>query len=311
MLHAPNLNLVQTVAESILGNITQIERVPEGVSTWVYRIRYKGEILYLRILPEESSFAVEAQVHDVLHGLGVHVPQIVHFEERNSIIPKSVMITKAIHGHSLQGESDPAILRTVLRSAGREIALINSVPVQGFGWIDRNSPKRLCGEQPSFTAFYAADLADGVNRLPTLGMPVHVCASIRSAMDAFLAQMSGKEARLVHGDLDTTHIFCSNGLYTGLIDFGEIMGNYPLYDLALFHFYSDLPRETDAFAALLEGYREITPIDQYDQDALHHLALLFGVWKISQQDRKAVRKEAFIATLVERVQRQMQLIMQA
>jgi len=311
MLHAPDLTLARGVAENILGGITGIERVPEGVSTWVYRIRHKGEILYLRVLPEDASFAVEVHVHEMLRELGVRVPRVIHFEERNPIVHKSVMITEELPGHTLQQENNPSILRTVLRAAGREIALVNTLSVQGFGWIDRTKPLTLSGEQPTCSAFYATDIAYGVSRLPALGVPVDLCASIGNALDVFLAGALPTEARLVHGDFDTTHIFHHKGIYSGLIDFGEIMGNHPLYDLALFDFYSDQPPESGSFDALLEGYSEITPIDRNDLFVLRHFALLFGVWKIAQQDRKAARRESFIANLVERVQRQMQMIVRA
>jgi hypothetical protein len=55
---------------------------------------------------------------------------------------------------------------------------------------------------------------------------------------------------------------------------------------------------------LLAGYGEVTALTADDLAALHQLALLFGVWKIAQQERKAVRKDAFIANLAVRVQRQ-------
>lgn len=46
---------------------THVERVAEGVSTWVYRIRYRDSTFYLRVLPEAgASFAPEVAVHTAL-----------------------------------------------------------------------------------------------------------------------------------------------------------------------------------------------------------------------------------------------------
>lgn len=42
----------------------QITCVEEGMSTYVYQIKYRQEIFYLRILPEEgASFAPEVAAH--------------------------------------------------------------------------------------------------------------------------------------------------------------------------------------------------------------------------------------------------------
>lgn len=308
MSQAPDVTLAREVAASILGDSIDIERVSEGVSTYVYRILHGEQILYLRVLPEEASFAVEAHIHRLLRGLGIHAPEVVYCDDRNPFVQRSVMITEALPGHSLKSESNPGIIRNVLRAAGREVALINTVAVHGYGWIDRSETTTLRGERATFSDFYGADLAYGLSRLSAFGFAAAEIASIRSALDALLARIQTSDARLVHGDLDTSHIFHTHGVYSGLIDFGEIMGNHPLYDLALFHFYDDLPPENGAFNALLEGYGEITPLAQDDLDTIERVTLLFGIWKIVQQDRRAVRRDIFIKELIQRVRRHLESV---
>lgn len=48
-------------------------------------------------------------------------------------------------------------------------------------------------------------------------------------------------AVLVQGDCDVSHVFHSNGKFSGFIDFGEIRGNNRVFDLAVFS-YADESR---------------------------------------------------------------------
>ncbi len=58
---------------------------------------------------------------------------------------------------------------------------------------------------------------------------------------------------MAHGDFDTSHIFAANGSYTGIIDFGEIRGAEPTFDLG--HLALHAP---DALPAVLQGYASVT-----------------------------------------------------
>ena len=58
----------------------------------------------------------------------------------------------------------------------------------------------------------------------------------RDVLDATFARARSDDppSRLAHGDFDATHIYQRDGLYTGVIDFGEMRGAEPHYDLAYF-----------------------------------------------------------------------------
>jgi len=60
-----------------------VERVAEGVSTFVYRILCGDETFYLRVLPEAgASFAPEVTAHTLLRQRQVNVPEAIYFEQR-------------------------------------------------------------------------------------------------------------------------------------------------------------------------------------------------------------------------------------
>ncbi|MEZ4616733.1 MAG: hypothetical protein R2867_14695 [Caldilineaceae bacterium] len=64
--HHAIADLVMTILPELAG--VTIERVAEGGSTEVYRIRHQSATYYLRVLPEVgASFAPEAKIHRQLH----------------------------------------------------------------------------------------------------------------------------------------------------------------------------------------------------------------------------------------------------
>ena len=64
---APLLRRAFSIFPTGVDQVERIERVAEGVSTWVYRIRRGGETFYLRILPEaDATFAPEVIAHQRL-----------------------------------------------------------------------------------------------------------------------------------------------------------------------------------------------------------------------------------------------------
>ena len=61
-------------------------------------------------------------------------------------------------------------------------------------------------------------------------------------------------SRLAHGDFDATHIYQRDGVYTGVIDLGEMRGAEPHYDLAYF-LVQDPAREM--LDDLIAGYADV------------------------------------------------------
>jgi Phosphotransferase enzyme family len=132
--------------------------VAEGVSTFVYRILCGDETFYLRVLPEEgASFAPEVAAHTLLRQRQVNVPEVIYFEQRNELLQRSIMMTTAIEGRPLR--LSPAlsagVREAIVAEAGQDLAWINSVPVEGFGWVQRDSSetRQLQAQWPTSRAF--------------------------------------------------------------------------------------------------------------------------------------------------------------
>jgi len=85
------------------------------------------------------------------------------------------------------------------------------------------------------------------------------------------------EALLQHGDFDVTQIFCAGGRYTGLIDFGEIRGAEPLFDLGHFHLHDRETNPVTLLPALLRGYQRVRSLPADHRESIRRSAILLGL----------------------------------
>lgn len=264
--HAVDVQRVEAVVRRLFpASDTQVERVLSGISTYVYRIVSRGEVYYLRILPDaEASFTPEIAALTRLRQHQIRVPEIVHYEDYNRLLGRPIMVEAEIRGLALSRSSFPRdILEKVVVEAGRDLARINSLIVEGYGWVRvrRAEPARLRGQWPTFRAFAHAYRAADLAYLRT-----HVLKREDSRLlERVLAQYDSwlddiQQGHLAHGDFDSTHIFQEHGRYTGIIDFGEVRGANHWYDLAHFRIRDGARPPFSLFAALESGYAEITPL---------------------------------------------------
>ena len=276
----PSLQLIHDVATAVLGTALVVEPVAEGGSTYVYRLRRGAEVCYLRVLPEEgATFAPEVEVHTILRQQGVRVPEVLYWEDCNQAVGRSVMMTTEIKGTAIGRSDVGAELSDILRAAGRDVALLNQVPVDGFGWIRRDLPKdlTLCGEMPTEREFMLAGFERSLSTLQAHTGSSMQMDKIADIVRSVAPLLDARHAHLAHGDLDLTHIFAQSGRYTGIIDLGEIRGTGPYYDLGHFRFHDGELLTTKALPHLVEGYREITPLPSDADQRIALASLLIGV----------------------------------
>ncbi|MFN8538955.1 MAG: aminoglycoside phosphotransferase family protein [Thermomicrobiales bacterium] len=279
---APDLTAVRQLAAHLFPPPMPltIEYVPEGVSTYVYRITRGNEHFYLRVLPEAgASFAPEARAHALLRQRGASVPEVIHCEHRNEALGLSVMVTTEVPGQSLAAHGLDEQTPAILFAAGRDLALINGLPVQGFGWIVRNQPSlhALTAELPTNRAFLSEHLDSDLAILRT---HLTVVAELR-AIESLIAQHDGwldaEHASLAHGDFDVTHIYAHHGIYSGIIDFGEIRGTDRWYDLGHFRLHDGESIPAPLLPWLLAGYRSAMPLPDHAEQRIAFASLLNGI----------------------------------
>ncbi len=283
MVEQIDIRQIETIVRYIFPSTSLVvERVAEGISTRVYRITARSEIFYLRVLPEErTSFAPEVATHAQLRQRQVSVPEVIYFEHCNDLLQRSIMITTEIKG---QPVSHSAFLSEearegILAEAGRDLACINSVPVEGFGWVQRelSETRQLGAQWPTYRAFvlewWEADLAY-LTRSTLSTAEVTALERLVYQYDSYLNSEGGC---LAHGDFDPTHIYQDGGCYTGIIDFGEIRGTDRWYDLGHFHLRDGEQLPFRLEAPLVRGYGEIMTLPPDYEQRIRFTSLLINV----------------------------------
>ncbi len=259
-----------------------------GVSSPVYRLDCGAETFYLRLSETpEASLGPEVQVHGLLRDRGVKVPEVIYFEPFDEGLQRSVLVTTEIPGESIARSARVEDTATVAREAGRDLARINSVPVEGFGWIRRDHNRRTkLTAQYSTAAEWRQEYVEAVERVDRAGALLsHETDAVRRNVEDFFRSLPCGPAWLAHGDLDVTHIYHRGGRYTGIIDLGEIRGANRLYDLGHFLLHDGESVPIQLFAHLLSGYTEIAPMSSEAEREIRLSALAIGVRALARSLR--------------------------
>jgi aminoglycoside phosphotransferase (APT) family kinase protein len=258
-----------------------IGRASEGRVVVVYRAMVNGVRYYLRLAEESGQdLTTDALVLERLRALGVGVPEVVAASPSTAAFPRSWMIMTEVPGRSIArgGTDDEA--RQAAIAAGRDVAVINSVPVSGFGWLHRDGLDQLTAELSSYSQFAVSYLPE-----PWPGRLGEVF-DLRQ-LDALHALAANEQDRplrsghLAHGDLDVTHIYSQAGRYSGIIDFGEMRGADSYFDLGHFLLHDGETRPASLFNSFLKGYLQVTPLPDGHCQAIRVSAILLGLRQLS------------------------------
>ena len=254
------------------GRSFRFERTSDGVSTQVYRIFRGEQIFYLRLpVDTPGSFAAEAAVHSELRRLGATVPEIVHYELFDEELRRSVLVTTEIPGGPMISYGGHGVVKTgaparealpkIYRAAGRDLALVNQIAVDGFGWIqNRQTGWPLHAGHRDFGSWLADFDAATLRQLEFSHADVDRVEQI--VADEVRHAPPPGHGRLAHGDFYVSQVFHRDGHYTGMIDFGSIQGSNGWHDLATFRLSDpeqDMPEDA-AVPHLEAGYAEVADV---------------------------------------------------
>jgi Ser/Thr protein kinase RdoA (MazF antagonist) len=118
-----------------------------------------------------------------------------------------------------------------------------------------------------------------------------------------LKALGDGDARLAHGDFDASQIFQDGGQYTGLIDFGEVRGAHPLYDLGHFRCHEDEILGPGASDSLLDGYSEVTALPADAMRQIVVISLIIGLRRLARSLRRHPDWPAYHRTRVAAIRR--------
>lgn len=232
------------------------ERTASGTSTPVHRVTVDGEEFYLRPGEDPGDRRdAEVAVHRILRSAGAPVPAVVRYEAAPPELDRSVTLTTAIPGHPVDPGTAPD---AVFRAAGRALAQVNALPVRGFGWVERVEGDRLVAAYPTRAGWVAEYGAAAATVIASGLIPSHLERALDAAIVAWAARPDEGRAALAHGDFDESHIFVTgqgeDQAFSGIIDFGEIRGADPLYDLGHAFLLTGNAVRARVMRGLLAGY---------------------------------------------------------
>jgi aminoglycoside phosphotransferase (APT) family kinase protein len=109
-----------------------IRRASGGRVVVVYRAMVDDVKYYLRLAEEPGEdLTTDALVLERLRALGVRVPGVVAASPSTPAFPRSWMIMNEVPGCSIAQDGTVDEARQAAMAAGRDVAVINSVPVTG------------------------------------------------------------------------------------------------------------------------------------------------------------------------------------
>jgi aminoglycoside phosphotransferase (APT) family kinase protein len=259
----------------------QIDRTEEGVSTLVYHVRCSDAAYYLRVAyTADESFEPEARAHELLRERGVRVPEVVYLDGRDADLERPVMMTTEIKGRDVRYGVKDQKLSAVIRDAGRQLAIVNSISVEGFGWIRRGGSQQaqLTAPHPTYGSFVLEHLERDLQQLAALGLlTAPEIASVREALEAWRSDLDVDQAHLAHGDFDVTAVFAEERRFSGIIDLGEMRGAHELYDLGHFCVHDREHVPTPLLPFLVEGYADVRPLPTRALASIHLHGLLIAL----------------------------------
>lgn len=233
----------------------KVEEVEGGISTDIFKLVDEKSELFLRIAPDGENMSTEALIHTLALEVGVSVPECIYYEDFNKQLGTSFMITSKMQGMPVNSSTKNR--NQIIMSAGEDLARLHSITVKGFGWFDVKTlnSTELVGSFDSYSQFVFEGI-DIIDRLLFLKEEKILSTALCDSVESFLLQNKDKlilkEAVLTHSDLSNEHIFSDDGLYSGLIDFGDASAMSRYYDLAKYSL-----NEPEDYPYLIEGYAKV------------------------------------------------------
>lgn len=282
-------------ASSLPFKVAFIEPVAEGVSTNVYKIGKDDGVSYLR-LSSDDHFGPEVKVHETLLAKGVKIPKVEYFEDYDENLGSSLVVVSEIKGQSLDKVVDASEHLEVLKDAGRDLAVVNSVEVKKFGWINKDKGATdLVGTFDSYFEYAQVELEERLAKITEANLlNTETATEIRRILTNPDNFKDIQTPRLTHGDFAASHIFEDQGQYSGIIDFSDLKGTSGFSDLAHLRIYNP-----ELFEGVLTGFKEVTPLPENFNQILTIELLIVALeklnWVLSHTPKEQIRDTEAVA----------------
>ncbi len=289
----PRSALADLVRRATLSDIDRVDRIMEGYSNEVYRVRCADEqdviVRILRFDDDTTSAASagEAWAIGCARAVGVPAPEVLLLDTvRVDGAEFPAMAQRTVPGRPLDKIIDHLSERQrhdVLTELGGMTARINGIQVdEECDW-----PAKITAE--------LADRAASRDKIISAGFSASQVDRIFGLLGEYVRELRTAPGVLCHGDLSPKHIFVTGEAregaawrVSGIIDFGDWLSGLPVHDLAVLRIRA--PRLD--LRPLLAGYGTAADETYRRQLDLHTLiialdSLAFGV---AEEDRSHIQR---------------------
>jgi aminoglycoside phosphotransferase (APT) family kinase protein len=276
--HIETENIKGILEETPFSNY-KIEEIHSGVSTNVFKL-VNSETYYLKLFSNSHSLPAIVLANKLLLQEDINVPEIQYFtEEDNLQDSRNFYIEEELRGKPVKKDSTLSKEQKdkIIMEAGKDLAKINSIPVDGVGWIKGVKEGKLYSNGRDYNDFILKNVRDMLNGLSNINV---LSNKQTEEIEKYIANHQASlnteaTSYLAHGDFCVEHIYHLDGNYSGIIDFGDIRGTSRYHDLAHFYTYN-----RKYFESLIKGYNSVYELpSDYIQKIIIE-AVVFGVGKL-------------------------------
>ncbi len=298
-LETPEELIKEVVTEGTGLDLVSKNKIVAGEANEVYDVAASGEQhVILRISPHgHPDFQQEIWAINEAKKVGVPAPTILLVKYvKVADEDRSMCLMEKLDGEPLErggidfGELDPDLQRDLIRQGGEILSRIHSIETQGVGWIIGEGKGQYASSDELINHLMGKrkqleDVADaaGLDRAQ-IGQALDIIESFRS-------WYRGIKPHLNHGDYGHKHFMMQDNIITGILDWGGVRSDTPIYDIAMWDYWFGeyIPTEW-----LKEGYTNKSLFEGNFEDVLHMLRLFKGLeildWYHQQKYKPAVEK---------------------
>lgn len=287
----------EVVREATGKEVKEKQRVVAGEANEVYRIITTGGlIVFLRIARKSKpEFDQEVWAINQAKKIGLPVPEVLlvkHLTIDGRLT--SFCIQRKLPGQVMERGSfdyrtlDKTAFRKLMNQAGFLLSKIHSIKTKGFGDLNGNGE----GKYKSLKTFWpinAKHEKEYVNMAKNIRFPEDKMIKIFEVIRKKVSEFPDSTVSILnHGDYGLKHLMYDGKNICGILDWGEVSGNSPIYDLVRWDYWfgDQIPTEW-----LIEGYQNKEAIISY-KDNLSWLRLDKGLgvlwWYVEQNYPEAV-----------------------
>lgn len=291
--------IIRSIVKKATGNnLVSKKRIISGEVNEVYYVVTNGNNKYiLRISIEKpNSFLQEKWAIEESQKVGIPVPEIVSIGNMavngNNV---EFCINRYIEGEVLDmGSIDFDLMREedqkiYLHQAGEILARIHSVKTKGIGKTNGTGVSRHNTLDIFFLVWENEELRRKL--AGQIGYNLSAINTIAKTLVDFKPIYMQAEPRLNHGDYFPRHLVSRNKKIVGILDWGEVRSDSPVYDFANWVTWMDNPKYINW---LKEGYADKSLFENNFENFLHVIKLLIDMevldWYQSQKRIRVIER---------------------